>query len=467
MQKRSERLLLVGSFLALDWVCIIVSFLISYWLRFKIEIIPVFFGIPDLTEYLKLLPPIFIIWPYIFRIFGMYEIRRRVSEFKEFSKVVKSVSLGIILLMAITFLYREFSYSRIMIVYAWIISILIITIARFLARRVQTILHKKGYGVLNILIIGAGKIGKMVKEKIEENPGLGMKVVGFLDDAHQKETFVDGMKILRDTASIKQILKDYFIDEVIVALPFRAREKILDLAFECEEEYVKVKVVPDLFEFIAEKVDVETLEGIPLMGLKEIPLSAWNVLIKRIFDIFLSIIAIIIFLPLMILISILIKLTSNGSVVYVQDRVSRDGKIFKMYKFRTMYSGAEDKIGPVWARQNDPRRTKIGTLLRRLSFDELPQFFNVLKGDMSLVGPRSERPHFVKEFEKEISKYFVRHKVNSGITGWAQVNGLRGDTSIEERTKYDLYYVENWSLLFDLRIIFMTIYQILVGKNAY
>jgi len=263
----------------------------------------------------------------------------------------------------------------------------------------------------------------------------------------------------------EEIIKKIQPDEVIVADPNLPKEKISNLLLRCEDGLVSFKVAADLYGIVTRNLDVEYVASVPLLGLRPLPLDdPWNRLTKRLLDILVSATLLVLLSPAWLLAAIAIKLCDGGPVLFKQERVGQDGRQFKIYKFRTMLPDAERETGPVWARANDDRCTRIGRILRSLNLDELPQIWNVLKGDMSLVGPRPERPHFVDQFREEIPRYMTRHKVKSGITGWAQVNGLRGNTSLQERIKYDIYYMENWSLLFDLEILFMTLFAF---KNAY
>ncbi|MEK7805592.1 MAG: exopolysaccharide biosynthesis polyprenyl glycosylphosphotransferase, partial [Planctomycetota bacterium] len=257
------------------------------------------------------------------------------------------------------------------------------------------------------------------------------------------------------------------IDIILVALPFHAHNQLKEVLEWIGDETVSIMVLPDLFEFVTLRGSVSEFEGMPLISLRDTPLYGWNIIVKRVLDIVFSSLVIIFTSPVMLIIAILIKLTSGGPLLLKQERMGLDGKTFNMLKFRTMFANAEQETGPVWAKKDDPRRTKIGKLLRKTSMDELPQFFNVLKGDMSIVGPRPERPVFIENFRNTIPKYMLRHKMKAGITGWAQVSGWRGNTSLEKRIEYDLYYIENWSLNFDLKIIWLTLWNGLINKHAY
>ncbi|MBU1656738.1 MAG: exopolysaccharide biosynthesis polyprenyl glycosylphosphotransferase, partial [Candidatus Omnitrophica bacterium] len=274
-----------------------------------------------------------------------------------------------------------------------------------------------------------------------------------------------GIPVLGKIDDFAGIIGANAIDEIIMTELEVARNTMIDMMLECEKQMIEFRLVADLLGMMTSQVDMRTIDGVPLLGLKESPLAeGYNRFIKRIFDIVFGAMGLLVLFPIFLIISVIIKITSFGSIFYLQKRIGEDGKRFAMIKFRTMINNAEKGVGRVWTQKDDPRRTRIGALLRACNLDELPQLVNVLKGEMSLVGPRPERPHFVGKFKESIPRYMARHKIRSGMTGWAQVNGLRGNTSIEERTKYDIYYIENWSLVFDLKILFMSIFAL---KNAY
>jgi len=465
MRRETKHLSLVITLVILDVLAIAGSFLAAYYLRFAGKIVPVFHDVPPLPEYLKLLVIGLLTWLYIFRVSGFYSVER---FHPGFIGIAKAVTMGMLLVMTLTFFYRGFSYSRIVVIFAWIINVAVLYLCRYFVQQVMNFRHRQGRDLVRILIIGAGRTGQLVTEKISMSSSrIGYSIAGYLDDALPSGGEIRGIRVLGATDKLKEIISRENIDEVIIALPGKAKEKISGLTFACEEMFVKCQVVPDLFELVTASVDVETLEGIPLVSLKQVLLAGWNLVIKRIIDISGSLAGIILLSPVLVICALIVKFSSQGPVLFKQERVGRDGRKFTIYKFRSMKTSAEDKTGPVWAKSGDPRRTRAGVFLRRLSLDELPQLFNVLKGDMSLVGPRPEREYFVEQFNRTIERYFIRHKVKSGITGWAQVNGLRGDTSIEERTKYDLYYVESWTVWFDLKILLMTVTHVIIGTHAY
>jgi Undecaprenyl-phosphate glucose phosphotransferase len=350
----------------------------------------------------------------------------------------------------------------------WLLSIITITLSRFYLRRTLKYFREKGYNLRHVLIVGAGDLAKNLAEKINLHPEIGFNIVGFLTDHSDKVgQSVSGKKILGQLEEVQKIVREYKIDQLFIALPRHAHDRLEKVISYLGEEFVDIKVVPDLLQFMRINPGIEDMDGLPIVSLSEGPLYGWNKLFKRFADILASLIMLIVMSPAITIIAIAIKLTSKGPLLYNQERMGFSGRHFTMYKFRTMFEDAEKKTGAIWARKDDSRTTSIGKLLRKTSLDELPQFFNVLKGDMSIVGPRPERPVFVKDFKKSVYQYMLRHKMKAGITGWAQVNGWRGDSSLEKRIEYDLYYIENWSFLFDLKIIWLTFWKGLINKNAY
>jgi Undecaprenyl-phosphate glucose phosphotransferase len=317
---------------------------------------------------------------------------------------------------------------------------------------------RAGIGLKRVLIAGSGDLGRMVADKVLQHRELGFQVVGFVDDrAAGDHIGYRGLPLLGMLPETDEIIRREKIDHVYVALPLEEHVKMLGLVEATNREGVDVHVVPDLLQFIALRARLENLDGVPIISLNDVPLRGFNSLLKRAIDIAISGSALFsLGLPFAV-IALLIRRGSKGPIFYTQERMGLDGKAFHVYKFRSMYVGAEDDTGPVWARDEDPRCTPVGKWLRKLDLDELPQLWNVLRGDMSIVGPRPERPYFVEQFKHRIPQYMLRHKVKAGITGWAQVNGWRGNTSLEKRIEYDLYYIENWSVGLDIKIMWLTV----------
>jgi Undecaprenyl-phosphate glucose phosphotransferase len=317
---------------------------------------------------------------------------------------------------------------------------------------------RAGIGLKRILIAGAGDLGRMVADRMLQHRELGYQVVGFIDDrAGGDHIGYRGLPLLGTLSEVVEIAQRERVDHLYVTLPLEEHAKLLDLMEVTSREFIDVKVVPDILQFIALRARLEDLDGLPVININEVPLQGINTWLKRGLDIALSLVAMVLLAIPFAIIAALVKWTSPGPAFYRQERMGLDGKAFIVYKFRSMQQDAEDDTGPIWAGDNDPRATPVGRWLRKMDLDELPQFWNVLKGDMSIVGPRPERPFFVEQFKHRIPQYMLRHKVKAGITGWAQVNGWRGNTSLEKRIEYDLYYIENWSVTLDLKIMWLTL----------
>ncbi|GAX60647.1 capsular polysaccharide synthesis protein [Candidatus Scalindua japonica] len=318
------------------------------------------------------------------------------------------------------------------------------------------------------LIVGTGNLALDVTDRLHNHPELGIKIRGFLsDNKTQIGNELKGFKVLDTCSNIRSIVMNQKIDMVLITIPLSAHERLKRILDDIGDETVSIMLIPDLIELATLRGGIGEFEGMPIISLRDTPLYGWNLVIKRVTDVVLSIAILLAVSPLMLVISVLVKVSSKGPVFYSQERMGMDGNIFSMLKFRTMETQAEKDTGPVWATKGDSRKTPIGAFLRKTSMDELPQFFNVLKGDMSIVGPRPEREFFIQQFRNKIPKYMLRHKMKAGITGWAQISGWRGNTSLEKRIEYDLYYIENWSLRFDIEIMWLTIWRGLVNKHAY
>ena len=406
--------------------------------------------------------------PPIFAVQGLYRQKRTPSWTEEFYSVFSATSIvSLVVLAAAAFASRDFPYSRIMLALSWLFCILLVTVGRVIHWRLRVALRSRVANSDRVLIVGTGEIAKMVLDKIRNKPGLGYHAVGFADEQPEATT-VYGIPVLGVLDDIGSLIKAHRIDEVIVALPTLSHRQLLDIVSKCQREKVNIKCFPDLFQIMASEVNISDLDGLPLITIKDVALTGWKLAVKRWLDLVGSAATLIALSPLLLFIALLVKLTGlPHPVFYVQERVGLDGKPFQMIKFRSMIPGAEEHSGPVWAVKGDPRTTKLGSFLRRYSLDELPQLINVLAGEMSLVGPRPERPFFVEQFKEKIPRYYERHNEKAGITGWAQVNGLRGNTSIEERTAYDLWYVENWTLWLDIKILLRSVFVVFTDKNAY
>lgn len=449
-----------------DLAALFLSFLLSYLVRFSAVPIDAPGGVPPFHRYLRALLVVLPVYLWVFRSYGLYPSGRRLRRVEEIFALLKGVALGTIFLMALTFFYRGFSYSRLFLVFLWFFASVLVSVFRYFLIQAVYRLRQNSKDIQRVLIVGGSRQARTLAEWANQNPHLGRRVEGVLvQDQSLVGKHLEGAPILGTIEDCDAVIKKFQPDEVIVADPDLPKEKVAGLLLRCEDGLVSFKVAADLYGIVTSNLEVESIASVPLLGLRPLPLDdLWNRFLKRFFDLTVSSSLLVLTLPGWFLAAAAIKLADGGAIFYRQERVGQDGKSFMLYKFRTMAPDAEKRSGPVWAKAQDERCTRAGRLLRRFNLDELPQLWNVLRGDMSLVGPRPERPHFVNQFRDEIPRYMARHKIKSGITGWAQVNGLRGNTSLQERIKYDLYYAENWSLLFDLEILFMTLFAF---KNAY
>jgi Undecaprenyl-phosphate glucose phosphotransferase len=457
----------LSAFLTADILFITFSWILAYVIRFDIKYPnPPGYIIPFLSH-LFLLIIILPLYIFIFNIMGSHEPGRTISVRQQISNVFKTSSMTAFLAaFIIYFLIKNIYYPRLLFLYFWSLMIVFLSSSRVLIYTILRHFRKIGYNLRYILIIGAGKLACEVVSKIQKHPEFGLSIIGFLSrDPGDTGEIINGIKVLGCYKDIKETLSKFTIDQVIIALPVRDERLLRTLVGSISTETVDIKIVLDIEGFHTLRRTTEDLDGLPVISLRESPFYGWAHFIKRLLDIVISFLAIIISSPLLFLTAALIKLTSPGTVFYKQERVGLDEKSFQIIKFRTMKTDAEKDTGPVWSKENDGRITKIGAILRQMSIDELPQLFNVLKGDMSLVGPRPERPVFVDGFRKHIPKYMLRHKIKTGMTGWAQIHGWRGDTSIEKRIEYDIHYIEYWSIWLDLKILLLTIPEILRTKN--
>jgi exopolysaccharide biosynthesis polyprenyl glycosylphosphotransferase len=454
-----------------DIVAIEAAFLLSYWIRFYspfVHVVPVTQGFPPLDAYVYGSFVVIPIWLYLFNTRRLYTPRRAASVSDELFAIVRIVSIGMLIVMSAAFFYRAFSYSRVVFALLWVSSILLIASGRALVIAYEKRRYKQGRDLRRAVIIGNNETANRICKSLLHQHNLGYDVIGyFAESTTAPDTPLSSTEYLGQLQEAPSFIKDKKIEHALIALTYKEHPQLYELIEACEGLNVEFMMVPDLLELMTSRVRIQELAGIPFLKVKEIPLSTWSRISKRLFDLIVSFILLVATSPVSLLAMLLIKLTSKGGVFYLQERVGLDGKVFKLIKLRTMQEDAEAQTGPVWTLKKDPRVTPIGRILRRLSIDELPQLLNVLRGEMSLVGPRPERPPFVEQFKSVIPKYLDRHRVKAGVTGWAQVNGLRQNAPIEERTKYDIYYIENWSLVFDLKILLQTVKAVVSGKNAY
>ena len=400
----------------------------------------------------------------------MYQRRRPVTHLDEFFHIITYNVFATLFTVAIlTLLLHDFQYHRTFLLVGALLTIVFDTSARVIHAQFQWLAQAKGVGDDRVLLIGAGEIGQMLLHKILLQPKLGYQIVGVIDVGRgQRGALPTAVPVLGALADVPWVIDKYGVDEVIIGLPESSHQELVNIISLCEREKVGIRVFPDVFQFMASEVTIGDLGGLPLLTIRDVALQGWKLVVKRGVDIFLSGAGLTLLSPFMLLAALLVKLDSPGPVFYTQERMGLDAIPFKILKFRSMRIDAEEQ-GPGWTTPDDPRKTKLGAFLRRFNIDELPQLVNVLVGDMSLVGPRPERPVYVEQFRQIIPRYMDRHREKAGITGWAQVNGLRGDTSIVERTKYDLWYIENWSIGLDITILIRTVLQTIFGtnRNAY
>ena len=467
LKKHGQLFLTVAIFF--DSIVISFSWLASFYIHFKTSFGPPPRSVtPDIEIYLVALIPVLIVFMSSIRLCGLYEPQRGKLLSNYFFNVIKVTSISVLLLAAITFFYREGSFSRFVAIYFFCLVTTLMVVSHLLVHLVLKKIRTLGFNVRYVLIVGTGVLAQSVVEKINLHSEYGFNIIGLLTSQPEElNNEFGGVRVLGTFSEISAVIQKYGIDQLFLALPLDAYDEMEGILDSLGEEIVDIKVVPDLLKFMNLQSGVEDLDGLPIVNLSESPLHGWNIVVKRISDIIFSSIFIILSSPFLIFIAIIIKFESAGSIIYTQKRVGLDGNIFEMFKFRSMQVGAEVETGPIWASKEDNRRTRLGTFLRKTSIDELPQLFNVFMGDMSLVGPRPERQVFVEKFKKSIPKYMLRLKMKAGLTGWAQVNGWRGNTSLDKRIEFDLYYINHWSLLLDLKIIFMTVWKGFINPHAY
>ncbi len=458
--KLLEHIMLAG-----DLLVVAGCWLSAYLVRFYVLGPPLRSEIPPLFPYLLMLLPILVVWGVSFRAFDLYRPRRIASHLSEAADIAKASSMGALVLVAVmTFIFREYEYSRVVIIYFWLLSIAAVWFSRAAFREALRFARRRGYNLRYAVVVGDGDLAATVVSRMQARPDVGIQVLGVVGD---DKDGTSGARWLGGYSDLRAVLDANTVDHVILALVHEDYGRLGGLLDAVGDEPVTIHVVPDLFRFASLRGGVEEFEGMPFIHLRDSPLHGWNQVTKRVFDLVFSAALLVALTPLLALLAIGVKLTSPGPVLYRQERMGLDGQRFRMLKLRTMRMDAEAGSGPVWTSEDDPRRVPFGALLRRLSLDELPQLVNVLRGEMSVVGPRPERPFFVERFRQTVPGYMLRHKVKAGVTGWAQVNGLRGNTSLEKRIQYDLEYIERWSLWLDVKIIAMTVVRIVFERNAY
>lgn len=420
------------------------TYFFSWYLRFKSGFFVQDVGVLPAKTYFSAL---FLIIPgylLLYSIFQLYMPRRVKSYRKELMDIIRANGIGFMIFILVLYFIKQEHFSRQMLCIFFFINISLEFASRYLIRTILWKMRKQGLNQKHILMIGESQMAEQYMDRLRENPKWGYQVFAHLKDEEKLERILEGNEL----------------DEVVIALraeDYGKLERIVDV---CEKAGVHTKMIPDFGNVISTRPYIEDVQGIPVIHVRRVPLNImWNRAAKRAVDLIGATVAIILFSPVMLLTVLVVALTEEGSVIYRQERVGLHNQVFYMYKFRSMIMQDEEKEKAEWSTRNDPRITPVGKLIRRTSIDELPQLFNVLKGEMSLVGPRPERPQFVQKFRDEIPRYMVKHQVRPGMTGWAQINGYRGDTSIEKRIEYDLYYIENWTMVFDMKILILTIFK--------
>ncbi|MBE0690311.1 MAG: undecaprenyl-phosphate glucose phosphotransferase [Anaerolineae bacterium] len=431
----------------------------------------------EVPEFIRYAPTLFLHITIIVSVFyftRMYHMPRRFSRIDQARSVLARVTVGAFIVNGIqTILFRNtlfdpVDYPRSMFIYVWGLSVVLVVVGRELHRVIHNLARRRGWAADNLLIVGSGRIAHDIIQKVRGQSELGYNIVGIASETMDTRENFGGVPVLGDQNDLARLIDAYAVEQVIIAAPDAQRDQLVEWVTLCQRGRVDVKVYPDMFAYMAGDLGVDDLDGMPLITVRDIALRGWRLSLKRSMDIIGATLGLIFTSPLLMLTAVLIKLESPGSVFYTQERMGLDGNPFEMIKFRSMRLDAESK-GTSWTVKDDPRVTRIGKFMRRTSLDELPQLINVLLGEMSLVGPRPERPMYVQQFRAHIPRYMERHREKAGMTGWAQVNGLRGDTSIAERTSFDLWYVENWSIWLDITIIIRTIFKIILRRdeNAY
>ena len=477
---RSQTRFLVASHVLLDGLLAVAAFGLAYAVRFETGFIEAPKGQPPFAQYLVLMPFIAVLAPLAFNLQGAYRLRRNRSRVDDFFLVLVGTVLLVVIAVLGTLYFQVYyasdlareqgTYEVSRIVWG-LFGLFNVGLTYASRESVRTLIQRRfraGLGLKRVLVAGTGDLARHVADRLLEHAEFGYQLIGFVDDSAGTDTLgYRGLPLFGSLDDTEETIQRENIDQLYVALPLEQHVKMLRLIEVANRECIDIKVVPDLLQFIALRARLEELDGVPIININDIPLQGLSGAVKRAIDITVSLSALAVLAVPFAVIAAAIRLTSTGSVFYRQERMGLDRRPFVVLKFRSMHEDAERDTGPVWTREDDPRRTPVGAFLRRSNLDELPQLWNVLRGEMSLVGPRPERPFFVEQFKDRVPQYMLRHKVKSGMTGWAQVNGWRGNTSIEKRIEYDLYYIENWSVALDFKILWLTVIRGFFHRHAY
>ena len=463
-QKRLNRLHIL-----LDALVIFISYLIAYLIMYYNDDAILALSAQVYFSALVIIIPGFLI---LYEFFELYTPKRISGRRSEIANIFKANSIGFLIFTLTLYLggknMNMHHFSRRLVIIFYILTNVLMVFERSFIRSFLMSIRTKGYNQKHILLIGYSRAAEGYIDRVKQNPEWGYNIRGILDDHKERGYCYNGVKVIGTIANLHMILEMNVLDEIAITLSIKEYEHLEAIVNDCEKSGVHTKFIPDYNNFIPTIPYIEDLQGLPVINIRHVPLTELhNAYIKRIVDIFGALFGIILFSPVMLITAILVKLTDGGPIIYSQERVGLHNKPFKTYKFRSMSVQKASEEKSKWTTPNDPRVTTVGRFIRKTSIDETPQFFNVLKGNMSLVGPRPERPFYVEKFREEIPHYMIKHQVRPGLTGWAQVNGFRGDTSIQKRIDHDLYYIENWTLGFDFKIMFLTIFKGFINKNAY
>ena len=469
MNKKTLDHLLIALTVLFDFCFVATAIVVAYWVRFESGWTPEVLalhkgGTPPLDDYFRLIPLMAIIWLMTLKTLRLYRLESN-ATLSAFWRLCKASGIALVAtLAALFFIYHHDAYSRWVMLLASGFSLIWLFLGRLVLQRFRQAIHAQGVGVSRVALIGNYDArSERFIDALKVKPNSGYALVGMV--AEKGDVDDSTVPYLGESQDILMLVQKHQLDTLFISSPAVPNDTILQILHACEGVPVQINVLPELSEFIIGGSAITLFEGMPVLQLRETPMQGVSGIIKRLIDIVFSAFALIVLSPLMLTIAIIIRLTSPGKAIFRQERVGRAGKPFRIYKFRSMRANAEEEVGHVWAKSDDPRQTSLGKFLRRWSLDELPQFFNVLKGDMSLVGPRPEMSGLIDTFSESIPHYLARQRVKSGMTGWAQVNGLRGNTSLEERISYDRYYIENWSLGLDIKIILKTLWAIKKGSR--
>ena len=456
--------------LLVDAVVVALSYSLAWLIKFATPFADTEPGVTALSVGTYFSALYFIVPGYValYYFFNMYTPKRATRRKYEIASIIKANTVGLLLFMVVLFSIKMQHFSRALIFIFYAVNIVLTTLSRSMIRNILQYFRKKGYNLKYVLLVGYSRAAEEYITMIKANPQWGYVVRGILDDRVPSGTLYKGVKVVGRIENLLYILPENKLDEIAVTLAledYDRLERIVDL---CEKSGVHTKFIPDYNSLVPSRPYTEDLMGLPVINIRYVPLTnTLNWVAKRAIDVIGSLCGIIISSPVMLLAAILVKCSSPGPVIFKQERVGLHNKPFKMYKFRTMELQKPSQEQKAWTVKDDPRVTKVGKILRKTSLDELPQLFNILVGEMSLVGPRPERPLFVEKFKEEIPRYMIKHQVRPGLTGWAQINGYRGDTSIRKRVEYDIFYIENWTMGLDIKIMFLTIFKGFINKNAY